>query len=83
MEDLPLVLYIISARKDIELEDIVEAAKTVSPERSKIIMSIAEQAWRREWRKESKKLPDRCLIKNLTWKLYPAVPAYPKKILKN
>ena len=40
------LIYIISARSDLELKDIHEAAKNISPERSADIMTIAEKLYK-------------------------------------
>ncbi len=40
------IIYILNARPDLELEDIYEAAKNISPERSEKIMTIAEKLYK-------------------------------------
>lgn len=49
------VIYIISARSDLELKDIHEAAKNISPERSADIMTIAEKLYKEGMEKGLKK----------------------------
>ncbi len=49
------IIFIISARSDLEMQDIYEAAKNISPERSADIMTIAEKLYKEGMEKGLKK----------------------------